>query len=1235
VFFSPENLLVTILVLNRQLRFLARFLFSFYATGPPLATSEPPARTREKQTPRQPCGNYNWPISKMPAHVSSGKESFIPRWQKSSASERANYALFLSELCDYLDLPRPEPSQADESLNTYVIDKAVEYKELDGTTTTNFVDLYKKNCFVLEAKQGSNPTQEALFDLTPPGAGAPSGAPGPSHLGTGDSTARKMKRGTAVRGTHGWDTAMLKARGQAERYAKALPASEGWPPFLVVVDVGHSIELFADFSLTGKAYLPFPGPRNFRILLDQLESPEIRERLRAVWLDPHSLDPSRERARVTREVASKLAILARVLELKYKPKEVAEFLTRCIFTSFAEDVGLLPDRAWLNLLESLRHDEANFPPVVESLWKTMNDGGYSPILRRDVLQFNGGLFASTRALPLDGDQIHLLIEAANSRWRDVEPAIFGTLLERALGADERHALGAHYTPRAYVERLVLPTIVEPLRDDWRNTQAVITNLLSVGDQEGAIEAVRQFHRQLCTVRVLDPACGSGNFLYVALEHMKRLEGEVLDTLHALGETQQALEHTGLTVDPRQLLGIEVNPRAAVIADLVLWIGFLQWHFKTREDAQPPIPVIGNFHNVKEADALITWTQREQAVGDNGVPITVWDRTTMKEHPTTGAKVPDESAQVPVYEYSGVKKAKWPEADFVIGNPPFIGGKDIRTWHGDGYALAIRNAYDDVPESADFVMYWWQRAAELARAGKLRRFGFVTTNSITQVFDRRVVAQNLNATKDPLSIVFAIPDHPWLKALSDEEEAATRHAAVRIAMTVGERGEHKGHLYTVTKEGDAHSEGTDVELAERTGRIFADLRIGVDVASALPLRANEGLATRGVALHGAGFMVTQEQATGLGLGRIQGLNSHIRPYLNGRDLTGHSRSLLVIDLDGLSAENVRDKFPEVYQWVFDRVKPERDLNPEKSRREAWWQFGRKHTELRAGLKGLSRYIATVETAKHRIFVFLNARILPDNMLVNIASDDAFHLGALSSRIHVCWALGSGGTLEDRPRYNKTRCFDTFPFPNCTDAQKETIRAVAERLDAHRKRQHELNPDLTLTGMYNVLEKLRAGEDLTIEDHATYDSGLVGILRELHDELDAAVFAAYGWPADLTDEEILGNIVSLNAQRSAEERSGIIRWLRPEYQAPNEMLVQTALAGMAPVEGPAAARRKQPWPATLSNQVRAVKDALRAEPMQNVHQIAAGFKPASRARVAEILETLTALGQTRQVEDRYSL
>lgn len=1150
-------------------------------------------------------------------------QDFIHRWQQSSASERANYALFLSELCDYIDVPRPEPSQGDTDQNAYVIDKAVPFAELDGSTTTNYIDLYKRGCFVLEAKQGSNPTQqEELFAIPRPA----------SH--------RRVRRGTAVRGTRGWDTAMLAARGQAERYAKALPVSEGWPPFIIVVDVGHTIELFADFSLTGKAYLPFPGPRDSQILLEELEKPEIRERLRAVWLDPHSLDPALERAKVTREVAARLATLARNLELHYPPKEVAEFLTRCIFTSFAEDVGLLPDRAWLNLLRSLRGDEANFPRLIESLWKTMNEGGFSPILRRDVLQFNGGLFESTKALPLTPDQLSLLIEAADSRWRGVEPAIFGTLLERALDSNERHILGAHYTPRAYVERLVLPTLVEPLRDDWRSVQAVIAQLIAAGDQDGAITTASEFHRRLCSVRVLDPACGSGNFLYVSLEHLKRLEGEVLEALHLLGQSQEILEHTGLTVDPHQLLGIEVNPRAAVIADLVLWIGYLQWHFRTRGDALPPIPVVRNFHNVIEADALIQWATRQQACDTDGNPLSSWDRTTFRENSATGELVPDDTARVPVYEYTGVQQFQWPETDFIVGNPPFIGGKDIRAGHGDGYATALRATYGDVPESADFVMFWWHKAAEQARSGKVRRFGFVTTNSITQVFDRRVVALHTEAERNPLSLVFAIPDHPWLKALTEEEHVATRHAAVRIAMTVGERGNHQGHLYTVVSEGDASSEGTAVELAERRGHIFPDLRIGVNVAGAQPLRANEGLSCPGVKLHGAGFIVTPEQAASLGLGRVPGLEQHVRPYLNGRDLTGKPRGVMVIDLYGLSREEVLHRFPEVYQWVDDRVRREREakINQTSDSRqyaEQWWLFGKVRAELRSAIQGLSRYISTVETAKHRLFVFLDASVLPDNRLINLAIEDAFFLGILSSRLHAFWALAAGGTLEDRPVYTKTRCLDPFPFPACAEDQKEGIRKVAERLDGHRKRQQEQHPELTLTAMYNVLEKLRSGEELTQEDRDIYDAGLIGILRQLHDELDAAVFDAYGWPANLTTEDILASIVSLNAQRRAEEQAGLVRWLRPEFQAPGELAVQTELAGFIPSEAAGPARRRQPWPTSLPEQVRAIKDSLRAIPMQTVAQIASGFRPASRTRVSEILETLTALGQARGVGDRYQL
>jgi hypothetical protein len=285
--------------------------------------------------------------------------------------------------------------------------------------------------------------------------------------------------------------------------------------------------------------------------------------------------------------------------------------------------------------------------------------------------------------------------------------------------------------------------------------------------------------------------------------------------------------------------------------------------------------------------------------------------------------------------------------------------------------------------------------------------------------------HLNDPSSPASLVFAIPDHPWV----DSSDGA----AVRIAMTVVEAGTSEGRLLRVESEEPGEGEGASkVEFIERYGMIHSDLTIGPNTTAAVPLQANQGLSCPGVKLHGAGFIVTPEETRGLGLGKIPGLDRHIRAYRNGRDITSRPRGVMVIDLFGLSVDEVRDRFPAVYQHVADHVKPERDQNNRPTYRDHWWIFGEPRSNFRPALKDLRRYIATVETSKHRFFVFLNASVLPDNMLVNIASSDAYVLGVLSSRIHVCWALAAGGTLEDRPRYNKTRCFEPFPFPEVSEA-----------------------------------------------------------------------------------------------------------------------------------------------------------------------------------------------------------
>ena len=257
-------------------------------------------------------------------------DNFIQRWQDSGAAERSNSQTFLNELCDLLEVPRPDPAQAEVEANAYVFERPVTFHHGDGTTSTGFIDLYKRGSFVLESKQG-------VLAKEPEGP-----------LAKLARKSAKRRKGVAARQTPAWDEAMIRAKAQAENYVRHLPASEGRPPLVMVTDVGHSIELYAEFSMTGGAYLHFPDPQSHRILLEDLRRPEIRERLRLAWTNPLALDPSRRAAKVTREIAANLAELAKSLEQSgHSPEHVAEFLSRCLFTMFAEDVGLLPkDRLW-------------------------------------------------------------------------------------------------------------------------------------------------------------------------------------------------------------------------------------------------------------------------------------------------------------------------------------------------------------------------------------------------------------------------------------------------------------------------------------------------------------------------------------------------------------------------------------------------------------------------------------------------------------------------------------------------------------------------------------------------------------------------------------------------------------------------------------------------------------------------------------------------------------------------
>jgi hypothetical protein len=1093
-------------------------------------------------------------------------KALAERWSTAKPAERANAQLYIVELCGALGVEPPRPAGSG-----YEFELPVRLIARDGSESPGFIDCYKAGHFVLEAKD--------------------------------------YEEGRSA------DVLLRKAFGQARMYASHDPAGVA-PPYLLVLDVAKTLLIWDRWAGTFGGYAAAR-----RIDLVKLhERPDDAALLVDVWTNPTARNPRLTFQAVTKDIAAHLAELAASLEGRgFEQERVARFLMRCVFTMFSEDVGLLADHPFRRLLDEIAvPTPAEFPGAAEELWRAMDAGRRFGF--RKLLRFNGHFFKDAEALPLTREDLTILLEAAKADWAKVEPTIFGTLLTRALDPTERHRLGAEYTPPEFIERLIRPTIEEPVRERWTAVQAEVLQLREAKkpkERAKAEQRLVEFHEWLRSLKVLDPACGSGNFLYLAMHALKRIEVEVL---HEIADGRGgALELRMEEVDPSQFYGIEVKPWAREIAELTLWIGFHQFWRQQHGDVQPAEPLLRDTGTLECRDAVLSWDHvRNDEARDRPDP------RPRVPHSRTGELVPDPAARRQYAMHVNARPAPWPQADFIVGNPPYLGQFRQREALGDGYVDALRAAYKHVPDSADLVTYWWYRAAEEVAAGRTIRAGLITTNSITQSQNRVVIA---DAADKGARVTWAIPNHVWYEGGDGAE--------VRVAMTVIAKDPTSARLVQVEKVEKVTGD-VPVVSEVRVPRLNADLTADADIATAVtqPLLASAGVAARGFMVAGAGFILDAAEAE-----QLRALDTKywplVRPFRNGKDLTARSRGSYVIDF-GLRSEAEARAFPVVFDIVRDRVKPERDANQDKGRREKWWLFGRTNEDLRKALTGLRRYIATAETSKHRFFTFLDSDVAPDNAVVCIASDDAYVLGVLSSSLHLAWALAAGGRMgvRDTPSYNKGLCFEPFPFPDATDSPRAEIAAAAERIEAHRSSAVAAADDVTLMKLYDVVEALRTERTLTAAQQRIHMLGACGVLKDLHDELDHAVASAYGWSWPEPPELVLERLVMLHDQRRAEEAGGRVRWIRPEFQAPKFGRVGDGEAPRLDLQAGAdadvmiAGRAAKPWPGDAVGQITALRQLAGTAPV-TVDDAVAHFAGAPRTIVARHLETLAILGEVRQV------
>ncbi len=741
---------------------------------------------------------------------------------------------------------------------------------------------------------------------------------------------------------------------------------------------------------------------------------------------------------------------------------------------FAEDIEILPRNIFSRLLEAAAKNPNDFIPMIKGLFASMRKGGY---FGADHIEwFNGGLFDDDDALPLDHSALQLTLLAARLDWSDIEPSIFGTLFERGLDPNKRAQLGTHYTDSRSIMRLVTPAVIEPLSAEWEKTRRQIKALLAKSNgqkEKKAKNLFDSFMERLRGTRVLDPACGSGNFLYLTLCALKDLEHRIILEAEAFGFQRQFPQ-----VGPQNVLGVEINEYAAELARVTVWIGQIQWMLRHGFGLNRN-PVLENLEHIENRDALL---------GEDG------------------------------------REAIWPAADFIVGNPPFLGDKKMRSEMGDEYVDRLRGIYAGrVPGGADLVTYWFEKARQSIENGTTKAAGLVSTNSIRQKRNRPVLERILGTGR----IFEAWPDEPWVN-----EGAAVRVSLVCFSSRQYGRPARLSEMHVETIRADL------------TGGTIG----GPDITTAKSLSENVGRSFFGLCLAGKFSIPGEVARRWLKMPNPHGRpNSDVlRPLYNGADVLKGHKDRWVIDFGPKVEEAEAALYEAPFAYVLENVKPGRMNNREDIRVSKWWRLGRSRPELRKALLGLERYIATVETAKHRVFFWFPVSIAPEHKLIVITRDDDVTFGILSSRFHALWALAAGGRLGvgNDPVYNSTRCFETFPFPKglspnipsiefMKDPGAQRIAEASRRLVTLReawlyppewvKRVPEVVPGYPdrLLPVDSAAEKELKKRTLT----SLYNA-MPPWLANVHRDLDNAVAAAYGWPPDLEDQEILERLLDLN-------------------------------------------------------------------------------------------------------------